>query len=111
MALCISSITLAELPRGAENRRSRRRHDLISTIVDSVQALAFDQSAGRSVRHRRDGVRSAWRADRDVRHPHDGARSLAGLDVCHEQHSAFRLSRWPHDGELGVRSWVAAHWI
>jgi len=43
--LCISSITLAELRFGAETRRSRRLHDLISTFVESVEAVAFDQRA------------------------------------------------------------------
>ena len=43
--LCISSITLAELRFGAEARRSRRLHDLISTFVASVEAVAFDQRA------------------------------------------------------------------
>jgi tRNA(fMet)-specific endonuclease VapC len=43
--LCISSITLAELRFGAESRRSRRLHDLISTFVESVEAVAFDQRA------------------------------------------------------------------
>lgn len=44
-ALSISSITLAELRFGAEARRSRRLHRLISTFVESVQVLAFDQRA------------------------------------------------------------------
>lgn len=43
--LCISSITLAELRFGAESRRSRRLHRLISTFVESVEAVAFDQRA------------------------------------------------------------------
>jgi tRNA(fMet)-specific endonuclease VapC len=43
--LCISSITLAELRFGAEARRSRKLHGLISTFVDSVEVLAFDQRA------------------------------------------------------------------
>ena len=43
--LCISSITLAELRFGAETRRSRRLHRLISTFAESVEALAFDQGA------------------------------------------------------------------
>ena len=43
--LCISSITLAELRFGAERRRSRRLHGLISTFVESVAAIAFDQRA------------------------------------------------------------------
>jgi len=41
--LCISSITLAELRFGAETRRSRKLHRLISTFVESVEAIAFDQ--------------------------------------------------------------------
>src|SRR6266566_3043163 len=35
--LCISSITLAELRFGAEARRSRRLHRLISTFVETVE--------------------------------------------------------------------------
>lgn len=43
--LCISSITLAELRYGAEARRSRRLHRLISTFVEAIEAMSFDQSA------------------------------------------------------------------
>lgn len=43
--LSISSITLAELRFGAEARRSRKLHRLISTFVESVQVLAFDHRA------------------------------------------------------------------
>ena len=43
--LCISSITLAELRFGAETRRSRKLHRLISTFVESVEAISFDQRA------------------------------------------------------------------
>jgi tRNA(fMet)-specific endonuclease VapC len=43
--LCISSITLAELRFGAETRRSRRLHDLLSTFVESVETVALDQRA------------------------------------------------------------------
>jgi tRNA(fMet)-specific endonuclease VapC len=43
--ICISSITLAELRFGAETRRSRRLHRLISTFIDSVAVVAFDQRA------------------------------------------------------------------
>src|SRR3970040_3037022 len=43
--LCVSSITLAELRFGAEARRSRRLHRLISTFVESVEGVAFDQRA------------------------------------------------------------------
>ena len=41
--LCMSSITLAELRLGAETRRSRRLHRLITTFVESVEVVAFDQ--------------------------------------------------------------------
>ena len=44
--LSISSITLAELRFGAEAKRSRKLHRLISTFVESVEVLAFDQRAG-----------------------------------------------------------------
>ncbi len=43
--LSMSSITLAELRFGAEARRSRRLHRLISTFVESVEVLAFDRRA------------------------------------------------------------------
>jgi tRNA(fMet)-specific endonuclease VapC len=43
--LCISSITVAELRFGAETRRSRRLHRLITTFIDSVEVLAFDEKA------------------------------------------------------------------
>jgi tRNA(fMet)-specific endonuclease VapC len=43
--LCLSSITLAELRYGAEARRSRKLHRLISTFVDAIEILSFDQSA------------------------------------------------------------------
>jgi tRNA(fMet)-specific endonuclease VapC len=43
--LRISSITLAELRFGAETRRSRRLHRLISTFIDSVAVVAFDERA------------------------------------------------------------------
>src|SRR3970282_217614 len=43
--LCISSITLAELRFGAEARRSRKLHSLISAFVEAVALAAFDQPA------------------------------------------------------------------
>ena len=43
--LCISSIALAELRYGAEARRSRRLHHLISTFVEPIEIMPFDQSA------------------------------------------------------------------
>jgi tRNA(fMet)-specific endonuclease VapC len=43
--LCISSITLAELRYGAESRRSRKLHRLISTFVEPMEIMLFDQSA------------------------------------------------------------------
>jgi tRNA(fMet)-specific endonuclease VapC len=43
--LCISSIALAELRFGAEARRSQRLHRIISTFVESVEVVAFDQRA------------------------------------------------------------------
>jgi tRNA(fMet)-specific endonuclease VapC len=46
--LCISSIALAELRFGAETRRSRRLHRLVSTFVESVAVVAFDQRAADS---------------------------------------------------------------
>jgi tRNA(fMet)-specific endonuclease VapC len=43
--LCISSITLAELRYGAEARRSRKLHRLISTFVEPIEVMPFDQPA------------------------------------------------------------------
>ena len=43
--LCISSITLAELRFGAEARRSRKLHRLISTFIEAVEVVSFDQPA------------------------------------------------------------------
>ena len=43
--LCISSITLAELRYGAEARRSRKLHRLISTFVETIEVMSFDQAA------------------------------------------------------------------
>lgn len=43
--ICISSITLAELRFGAEARRSRKLHGLISTFVDAVAVVPLDQRA------------------------------------------------------------------
>jgi tRNA(fMet)-specific endonuclease VapC len=45
--LCISSITLAELRYGAEARRSRKLHRLISTFAEAIEIMSFDQSAAR----------------------------------------------------------------
>ena len=43
--LCISSVTLAELRFGAEARRSRTLHRLITTFVESVGVVSFDPPA------------------------------------------------------------------
>jgi tRNA(fMet)-specific endonuclease VapC len=43
--LCISSITLAGLRFGAQARRSRKLYGLITTFVESVEAVVFDQRA------------------------------------------------------------------
>ena len=43
--LCISSITLAELRFGAEARRARKLHSLISTFVEAVAVVPFDRPA------------------------------------------------------------------
>ena len=43
--LCISSITLAELRYGAEAHRSRKLYPLISTFVEAIEVMSFDQSA------------------------------------------------------------------
>ena len=43
--LCISSITLAKLRYGAEARRSRKLHRLISTFVEAIEITSFDQPA------------------------------------------------------------------
>lgn len=44
-AVCISSITLAELAFGAAHRKSRKLHGLIDRFVSSVQVIPFDASA------------------------------------------------------------------
>jgi tRNA(fMet)-specific endonuclease VapC len=43
--LCINSITLAVLRYCAEARRSRKLHRLISTFVETIETVSFDQSA------------------------------------------------------------------
>jgi len=43
--LCISSITLAELRYGADARRSRKLHRVISTFVEGIQVVPFDEAA------------------------------------------------------------------
>ena len=43
--LCISAITVADLYYGAEARRSRKLHRLISTFVEAIEVVAFDQAA------------------------------------------------------------------
>jgi tRNA(fMet)-specific endonuclease VapC len=43
--LCISSVTLAELRFGAEARRSQKLHRLVSTFVEAVEVVPFDQGA------------------------------------------------------------------
>ncbi len=47
--LYISSITLAELRFGAEAKRSRKLHSLISTFVEAVAVVPFDQPAATRV--------------------------------------------------------------
>jgi tRNA(fMet)-specific endonuclease VapC len=56
--LCISSIALAELRYGAEARRSRKLHRLISTFVEPIAVMSFDQSAA----GRLPGSQPHWRA-------------------------------------------------
>lgn len=43
--LCMSSVTLAELRYGAEARRSRKLHNLISTFAESIAVAPFDRQA------------------------------------------------------------------
>ena len=43
--LCISSVTLAELRFGAAAKRSRKLHGLITTFVETVAVVPFDQPA------------------------------------------------------------------
>ncbi len=45
LSSCISSITLAELRYGAEARQSAKLHQLISTFVEPMEVMSFDQSA------------------------------------------------------------------
>jgi tRNA(fMet)-specific endonuclease VapC len=44
-AVCISSITLAELAFGAARRKSRKLHGLIERFVSAVQVVPFDATA------------------------------------------------------------------
>lgn len=44
-ALCMSSITLAELRFGATKRKSRKLHGLIDAFATGVRAVPFDESA------------------------------------------------------------------
>lgn len=44
-ALCISSITLAELRYGADKRQSRKLHRLIETFIGSLTVAPFDLAA------------------------------------------------------------------
>src|SRR5262245_3088831 len=46
-AICLSSITVAELRYGACVRDSRRIHRAIDAFLSSVQILAFDDEAAR----------------------------------------------------------------
>jgi tRNA(fMet)-specific endonuclease VapC len=41
----MSSITLAELRFGAEARRSRKLHSIISTFAEAIAVVPFDQPA------------------------------------------------------------------
>ena len=41
----MSSITLAELRFGAETRRSRKLHNLINTVTESIAVVHFDNIA------------------------------------------------------------------
>jgi tRNA(fMet)-specific endonuclease VapC len=43
--VCMSAITLSELRFGADKRRSKRLHELIETISESVEVLPFDRDA------------------------------------------------------------------
>ena len=46
-ALCISSLTIAELRFGADKRSSRRLHGLIDTIAQNIDVLPFDENAAK----------------------------------------------------------------
>ncbi len=43
--LAVSSITVAELRYGADRKASKRLHDLISSFLGEVEAVAFDNDA------------------------------------------------------------------
>ena len=87
--LCISSIALAELRFGAEARRSRRLHRLISTFVE-LWRLSPSMNPRRLASHPRGRAGSPRRADRHVRHPDGGTCPVIGVDVRHEQYAALR---------------------
>ncbi len=44
-AVCISSITLAELRYGAENRKSTKLHRLIAAFTNAVSVAPFDEDS------------------------------------------------------------------
>lgn len=44
--LAISSITLAELRYGAERRKSKKLHQLITVFTSNVSVLSFDEACG-----------------------------------------------------------------
>ncbi len=95
--LCISSITLAELRFGAEARRSRKLHGLISTFAEAVAVAPFDQPA----------------ADRFAPVAASLARRgepIGTFDtlMAAEQRQALRARRGAQDRKLGLTSWAAA---
>lgn len=46
--ICISSITLAELRFGADNRRSKKLHQLIDNFTADLSVAPFDEAAAAS---------------------------------------------------------------
>src|SRR6266508_3190893 len=79
--LCLSSIALGELRFGAEARRSRKLHRLISTFVESVEVVSFDQQAADHFATVATSLARRGSPYRHIRHPHGRACPRAGVDV------------------------------
>ena len=102
--LCMSSITLAELRFGAETRRSRKLHNLINTVKESIAVVHFDNIAADyfgtvAVSLARRGVPIGTFDTLIAAH----ALSL-GIDIRDQQRKTFRAGSRAQDRELGVMS-------
>src|SRR5574337_1037446 len=97
--LCISSITPAELRFGAEARRSRKLHRLISTFIEAVEVVSFDQSA--ASRFATVAAALARRGEPiGTFDTHGCSCPLVAADVRHEQYPALPARRGARDRKL-----------